>query len=104
MLSGGLPSAWGALTRLRTLDLASNALSGTLPAAWFGMASLNTMLLNSNRLVGTFPPSWQSLTNLSTVNVAGNCGLCGPAIDPVDNFTVGKVKEGMCLFLRKVLV
>lgn len=46
--------------------------------------------LASNQLLGPFPTSWQAMSNLSRMDVSGNCGLCGPPLDPPSpDFQVG---------------
>jgi hypothetical protein len=51
-LSGTLPPSWGALSKLRVLQLFVNTLSGPLPSAWSGMAALESLALHSTALTG----------------------------------------------------
>ncbi|KAL6784103.1 hypothetical protein ACKKBG_A04810 [Auxenochlorella protothecoides x Auxenochlorella symbiontica] len=81
-LSGSLPDAWGGLQSLVVLDLDGNQLSGRLPPQWFRLQGLSMVHLASNQLLGPFPTSWQAMSNLSRMDVSGNCGLCGPPLDP----------------------
>jgi hypothetical protein len=45
---GTLPPSWGALKKLRALNLAFNRLKGSLPAAWVGMSALERLDMGGN--------------------------------------------------------
>ncbi|KPA77390.1 putative GP46-like surface antigen [Leptomonas pyrrhocoris] len=83
-LNGSLPANWSAMTKLYTLNLAANALSGTLPVEWAAMPTLNELRLNNNSLAGAIPEEWNNMKSLQDIYLAGNdfCGCVPSAWKP----------------------
>ncbi|OEL24864.1 Phytosulfokine receptor 1 [Dichanthelium oligosanthes] len=71
-LTGGVPAALGALTKLHIVDLSWNKLSGPIPSELSGMASLESLDLSHNWLSGTIPASLTRLSFLSHFDVSHN--------------------------------
>jgi hypothetical protein len=69
-LSGTLPAALAALSRLQKLRLGYNKLAGPLPAAWAGLAALQTLDLRQNSLTGMLPQARDLLTFASLLHTA----------------------------------
>ena len=69
-LSGTVPSEFGLLTALKTLDLGHNSLSGTMPPQ-LGNLALEYLSLSANSLSGTLPPQLGSLTALRYLYLGG---------------------------------
>jgi hypothetical protein len=65
-LSGTLPDAFKALTKLQELRLNGHALVGTVPASWSGLRSLKEVhLYDNSQLQGCVPAFWRTqLTGL----------------------------------------
>jgi hypothetical protein len=72
-----LPSPWGALTALWTLDLSHNQLLGPLPAEWGQWTALRYLLLQDNQLLGPLPAEWGNLTAVVYLRLSNN-HLSGP--------------------------
>ncbi|KAB8085566.1 hypothetical protein EE612_008456, partial [Oryza sativa] len=71
-LTGGVPAALGALTRVHVVDLSWNALSGPIPPELSGMSSVESLDVSHNALSGAIPPSLARLSFLSHFDVAYN--------------------------------
>ncbi|KAF0934959.1 hypothetical protein E2562_029489 [Oryza meyeriana var. granulata] len=71
-LTGGVPAALGALTRVHVVDLSWNALSGPIPPELSGMSSVETLDMSHNKLSGAIPASLTRLSFLSHFDVAYN--------------------------------
>ena len=86
-LSGTLPSAFGSLHALTTIDLSSFGLSGTLPASLGSLTNLRALQLNGNSFTGSIPASIGSLPLLTTFSQNGN-SFTGALPSSVINFCV----------------
>uniref|UniRef100_A0A0E0JUN5 non-specific serine/threonine protein kinase n=1 Tax=Oryza punctata TaxID=4537 RepID=A0A0E0JUN5_ORYPU len=71
-LTGGVPPALGALTRVHVVDLSWNSLSGQIPPELSGMSSIESLDMSHNALSGAIPPSLTRLSFLSHFDVAYN--------------------------------
>ncbi|CAD6248410.1 unnamed protein product [Miscanthus lutarioriparius] len=71
-LTGGVPAALGALTRVHIVDLSWNRLSGPIPPDLSGMTSLESLDLSNNALSGAIPASLTQLSFLSHFDVSYN--------------------------------
>ncbi|CAL4890441.1 unnamed protein product [Urochloa decumbens] len=71
-LTGGVPAALGALTKLHIVDLSWNQLSGPIPPELSGMASLESLDFSHNLLSGPIPASLTRLSFLSHLDVSHN--------------------------------
>ncbi|PAN03636.1 hypothetical protein PAHAL_1G012300 [Panicum hallii] len=71
-LTGGVPAALGALTKLHIVDLSWNKLSGPIPPELSGMTSLESLDLSHNSLSGPIPASLTRLSFLSHFDVSQN--------------------------------
>ncbi|XP_040376600.1 phytosulfokine receptor 1-like [Oryza brachyantha] len=71
-LTGGVPPALGALTRVHVVDLSWNRLSGPIPPELSGMSSVETLDMSHNALSGAIPASLTRLSFLSRFDVAYN--------------------------------
>ena len=72
VLTGGLPSEYGLLTRLGELRLSNNNLVGNIPSQYGGLVSLKQIALSNNNLSGTLSPEIGEWTSLTSLNLAGN--------------------------------
>jgi hypothetical protein len=72
VLTGGLPSEYGLLTRLSELRLSNNNLVGNIPSQYGGLVSLKQIDLSNNNLSGTLSPEIGEWTSLTSLNLAGN--------------------------------
>ena len=67
-MTGLIPEAFVALTKLGQLILSSNDfVPGTLPASWASMTALFELQVGNARRSGTLPASWSALTRLKTL-------------------------------------
>lgn len=71
-LTGGVPAALGALTRVHIVDLSWNRLSGPIPPDLSGMTSLESLDMSNNALSGVIPASLTQLSFLSHFDVSFN--------------------------------
>ncbi|CAD6252169.1 unnamed protein product [Miscanthus lutarioriparius] len=71
-LTGGVPAALGALTKVHIVDLSWNRLSGPIPPDLSGMTSLESLDLSNNVLSGAIPASLTQLSFLSHFDVSYN--------------------------------
>ncbi|KAL6848517.1 hypothetical protein ACP4OV_021811 [Aristida adscensionis] len=71
-LTGGVPAALAALTRLHIVDLSWNRLSGPIPPELSGMASLESLDMSHNALSGAIPAALARLSFLSHFDVSYN--------------------------------
>ena len=77
-LTGSIPAEVGDLTNLRQLYLAGNALSALIPSRLGDLANLDVLHLRQNALIGPLPGEIENLSNLGWLDVAAN-GLTGDA-------------------------
>lgn len=56
-VQGTLPTAFGALTKLTTIDFTTNELTGTLPSELSLLTDMHTLRLGTNKFVGTVSQS-----------------------------------------------
>jgi hypothetical protein len=85
MISGQIPSAYGALTRLESLRLHGNNILGEIPASFRELTSLTRLELKANSLTGTIPSQMlRSLTNLEVLDLERN-GLSGRLSSEIAN-------------------
>ncbi|XP_066321024.1 phytosulfokine receptor 1-like [Miscanthus floridulus] len=71
-LTGGVPAALGALTKVHIVELSWNKLSGPIPPDLSGMTSLESLDLSNNVLSGAIPASLTQLSFLSHFDVSYN--------------------------------
>ncbi|KAG8076528.1 hypothetical protein GUJ93_ZPchr0006g40763 [Zizania palustris] len=71
-LTGGIPPALGALSRVHVVDLSWNELSGPIPMELSGMSSIESLDMSHNALSGAIPASLTRLSFLSHFDVANN--------------------------------
>jgi len=71
-LSGTIPSTFGLLEKLVTIDLDSNQLTGTIPEEIFEAKRLTIMDLDSNELIGTLSPNFANLEELQILFLDNN--------------------------------
>ncbi|CAM0947860.1 unnamed protein product [Alopecurus aequalis] len=71
-LTGVVPPALGALTRVHIVDLSWNSFSGPIPTELSEMISIESLDLSHNALSGAIPPSLTGLSFLSHFAVAYN--------------------------------
>lgn len=69
-LTGNLPAALSALTKLREFKAQNTGLSGTLPAEWAAMTQLRTFDVAHNDFSGPLPEAWAAWTELRELNLA----------------------------------
>lgn len=69
---GSIPSSWGRLTSLVTLDLHDNQLTGIIPARFGALTSMRDLRLSKNRLVGSIPSSLADMRGLRALFLWGN--------------------------------
>ena len=85
-LSGAVPGELGQLTALQTFSMSSNQLTGTLPAALGTLPALHYLDLNNNQLSGPIPPELSQLTSLGDLYLHSN-HLSGPIPPELGNLT-----------------
>ncbi len=91
---GSIPTPWGDLVNLDTLDLSHCALEGTVPAAVLALPNITHVNLRSNRLVGSLPSFSSTIINmldLSSNSFSGTFDLLRPNFGP----TVVNVSNNM---------
>ena len=74
-LTGPIPATLSALSQLKSLNLSLNQLSGALPTDWGQsgkLALLNDLRLDGNKLTGSLPPNWGNLKNLQIISLDNN--------------------------------
>lgn len=77
-LSGKLSPALGALSDLQILSLYENSFTGSIPSAWGNLSQLQQLSVASNlQLTGSIPESFGNLVNLQQLDVSYN-KLSGP--------------------------
>lgn len=82
-LHGSLPESWGALQKLRILDLSLNyadglrsSISGVLPHSWSTMVKLETLNLWRTSIVGHLPAAWANMKRLQVLALS-DTGVSG---------------------------
>ncbi|KAH9715658.1 Receptor-like protein 6 [Citrus sinensis] len=78
-LTGSIPSSFGNLKQIESLDLSMNNLSGKIPAQLASLNFLSVLNLSYNNLVGQIPTGTQ-LQSFSPTSYEGNKGLYGPPL------------------------
>ena len=92
-LTGVIPPELGRLTKLTTLSVKGNDLTGGVPAELGGMESLRSLILAGNpRMSGALPSSLTDLGELEQL-VAGDTGLCAPAVAGFQSWLEGVLKR-----------
>ena len=74
--TGGIPTEWVSLTKLKTLNVADCGLDGPLPVEWWPQ-SLSDVHLNGNKFTGPIPVEllrWKFAEG-RTIELKGNAGL-----------------------------
>ncbi|KAG7576799.1 Leucine-rich repeat typical subtype [Arabidopsis thaliana x Arabidopsis arenosa] len=61
---GEIPSSFGNLNQLTTLDVSYNKLTGNFPNVLLNLTGLSSLSLSNNQFTGTLPPNITSLSNL----------------------------------------
>ncbi|CAI7845278.1 unnamed protein product, partial [Closterium sp. NIES-54] len=86
-LQGSIPESLGNLKALVKLDLSSNRLSGSLSPMLGTLPFLHTLLLNNNSLQGVLPASLGGLWQIEMLDVAYNAlsGVIPPALGTLPN-------------------
>ena len=69
-LTGTIPSTFGNLTSLTTMDLSGNHFEGEIPSTFGSLTALVNLALYSNKLAGPVPTSFVNLVNLSPSETA----------------------------------
>jgi hypothetical protein len=72
LLTGAIPSSFGALTALTDMHLSDNALSGTIPTSLGDLTAMLTLNLMGNELMGSIPSSLTAMTNLTALMLSDN--------------------------------
>ena len=70
-----MPSEWGDLVNLASLDLSFNSLSGIIPSQLSNLTSLTNLDLSYNSLSSTLPSELSVLTSLTKANFVRLCIL-----------------------------
>ncbi|KAK9229612.1 hypothetical protein WN944_022575 [Citrus x changshan-huyou] len=78
-LTGSIPSSFGNLKQIESLDVSMNNLSGKIPSQLASLNFLSVLNLSYNNLVGKIPTSTQ-LQSFSPTSYEGNKGLYGPPL------------------------
>ena len=86
MLSGEIPSEFGALDELYWLDLEKNELNGAIPVALADMSSLQALLIGNNKLKGPIPSGLGNAPALAWLDLSSN-ELSGGIPDAVGNLS-----------------
>lgn len=71
-LTGGIPSSFGHLLKLRSLVILENGLNAALPLNLGDLSSLKRMVLAGNRFTGSIPYSFGGLSELLILDVSRN--------------------------------
>uniref|UniRef100_A0A803KT58 Uncharacterized protein n=1 Tax=Chenopodium quinoa TaxID=63459 RepID=A0A803KT58_CHEQI len=81
--SGHIPSSFGNLSQIESLDLSCNNLSGKIPAQLANLNFLGYLNLSFNKLLGKIPTGTQ-LQSFNASSYEGNQGLYGPPLTTRD--------------------
>ncbi|CAN1179999.1 Receptor-like protein 9DC3 [Linum perenne] len=76
VLDGQIPSGFGNLSNVESLDLSHNKLTGEIPNEIAGLTFLSCMDLSDNYLVGRIPTGTQ-FQSFDNTSFGGNPDLCG---------------------------
>jgi Leucine-rich repeat (LRR) protein len=90
-LADSIPTAFGALTQMQTLNLSNNRLVGTLPArAVAGWSNLETLDVSRNRLTGQIPSTIGQARRLKNINLSSNSlsGTLPASIGQIDSLGI----------------
>ncbi|CAG9579315.1 hypothetical_protein_-_conserved [Leishmania major strain Friedlin] len=71
-VSGTLPASWGSLRAVTFISLPKTSISGSLPASWRSMSSLATLILYDTQLSGALPPAWSSMASMGILQLHQN--------------------------------
>jgi Leucine rich repeat len=71
-LVGSLPTVFGILPYLMSINLSSNKLQSTIPTELAAVASLQSLVLFDNTIEGSLPSSLGNLTYLRILDIANN--------------------------------
>jgi hypothetical protein len=71
-LTGTIPTTFGLLEKLVTLDLDSNQLTGSIPEEIFDASRITILDLDSNELTGTLSPNFANLSELQILFMDNN--------------------------------
>ncbi|XP_057837921.1 probable LRR receptor-like serine/threonine-protein kinase At2g16250 isoform X2 [Cryptomeria japonica] len=71
-LPGSVPSWFGQLTALITVDLSSASVNGELPPSLGNLSNLNALVLSRNNITGTIPSSLGQLSRLTILDLSFN--------------------------------
>ena len=77
LLEGSIPSEFGLLSNLETLQIRSAAITGPLPTELGGLPKLKSMVLSIIQLDSTLPLEYANLSTLEKMDFLVNYGLTG---------------------------
>ena len=79
-LNGVIPTGFGSLSALKTLDLSGNSLTGTIPASLNNLTALTKWQLAGNSLSGCVPANFAQVSDNDAASLGlSTCGGSGPA-------------------------
>ncbi len=79
-LNGVIPTGFGSLSALKTLDLSGNSLTGTIPASLNNLTALTKWRLAGNGLSGCVPYNFAQVSDNDLASLGlSTCGGSGPA-------------------------
>jgi hypothetical protein len=71
-VTGSIPSEFGGITTLNTLDLSEMSLEGSIPASFSSLDQLGHLALINSQLTGTLPTELFQLQNIRYLALSGN--------------------------------